>query len=52
MLGKHFKIRGSSNSNLNRHYTICNVMRPKYYNSLVESLKNGDTSYFSREILN
>lgn len=31
MLGKHFKLRCVSDKKLNRHYTICNVMRPTYY---------------------
>lgn len=51
MIGKHFKLRSSSNQNLNRHYTICNVMRPTYYHALVKSLRNGDDSDFGRHLL-
>lgn len=47
-LGKHFKIRSTQNSKLNRHYTICNVMRPTYYRALVKSLKEGNDSEFDR----
>jgi hypothetical protein len=51
MLGKHFKLRSTSNQKLNRHYTICNVMRPTYYQALVKSLRNGDDSDFGRHLL-
>jgi hypothetical protein len=51
MLGKHFKLRSTRNSNHNRHYTICNVMRPTYYHALVKSLRSGDDSDFGRHLL-
>lgn len=51
MLGKHFKIRCISNKKLNRHYTICNVMRPTYYNSLVKSLRENDNNSFEKHLL-
>lgn len=51
MLGKHFKIRCNQNKNLNRHYTICNVMRPTYYKSLVKSLNENDNLSFERHLL-
>ena len=51
MLGKHFKLRCVSDKKLNRHYTICNVMRPTYYQALVRSLKENDNNSFEKHLL-
>lgn len=47
MIGKHFKLRTSNHMQTNRHYTICNVMRPSLYEPLIDCLTLGD----SRELL-
>ena len=41
MLGKHFLVRVLTGTKPARHYTVCNVMRPKVYQALVRALNEG-----------
>lgn len=38
MLGKHFKIMSTENTNVFRHYTVCNAMQPEFYEKLNRTL--------------
>jgi hypothetical protein len=41
-VGKHFLVRNMEGKKVARHYTVCNVMRPEVYSSLIQMLK-GET---------
>ena len=42
MLGKHFLVRTVDKDRTARHYTICNVLRPKVYDELIRLLRTDD----------
>jgi hypothetical protein len=52
VIGKHFKIRSTDKMELFRHYTVCNAMNPKAYQSYLKALKSGDKRDFERSLLN
>lgn len=43
MLGKHFTVSATVDTKPTRHYTICNVMQPQVYSTLVSMLRGSGT---------
>jgi len=52
MLGKHFLVRTLQGRKPARHYTVCNVMHPAVYDSLIRLLQtnDGDTSVLKQRL--
>jgi len=50
MIGKHFKLRSYANLDITRHYTICNVMEPAYYDAINRALMEDDISIVQKHI--
>lgn len=42
VIGKHFRVELSSDANLSRHYTICNVMQPEIYDAYLNALNENE----------
>jgi hypothetical protein len=50
MIGKHFMIRSFANINVTRHYTICNVMEPKFYTLMNDALRSNDVERLNEHL--